>query len=59
VTKNTQLIGFQIRGLEDTIEKLNYDMIYKFENTEKSINDAVESVKMDVRQIIADENHIS
>lgn len=31
-------------------------MLYKFENTEKSINDAVETVKVDVKAIIHEEN---
>jgi hypothetical protein len=41
-----------IKGLEENIEKMNYDMLYKFENTEKNIIDSVDTVKADVKQII-------
>ena len=52
-------MNLTIKGLEELIEKFNYDMLSKFENTDRNINDAVESVKVDVRTIINEENQIS
>ena len=46
------LLDMTLKSLEELVEKQNDDTFNKFENVEKSITEAIETVKYDVKEIL-------
>ena len=41
-----------LKSTDETVEKQYYEMLHKFDQMDKNLNDAVESMKLDVKQTI-------
>lgn len=50
--KRFELMDINVKGLEESIEKLNYETSDKFEVVDRNISEAIDSVKQDVKIIL-------